>query len=231
MSFTEKKIGKLDCIEVAGDPEIGTIVLLHGFGSGNSDLVPLSRVFKGPRWIFPNGPVKIDFGNGYIGNAWFHIEIEKIQAALKNKEYETIKAAFSPDLEGAADEVREFFHELNIPHNKLVLGGFSQGAILAAESALSFSDQIQALLLFSGILVHEEKWKKEAPKHEGLPFFMSHGRNDDILPYQMALDLEKLLVEGGLKGKMHEFNGGHEIPFSLLLELQPFLSDIFTETR
>lgn len=218
------KIEGLDCIEVPGDPELGTIVLLHGYGANNMDLASLSRVYTGPRWIFPNGPIELPIAPDYVGRAWFHLDLEKIQQAFEKKEYEKISAAFSPELEEAQSVVRKFIAGLNIPHRQLTLGGFSQGAVLAIESALNFTDQIKSLLIFSGTLVHEASWRNLSHKHKGLPFFMSHGKNDRLLPFQMAENLERLLKEGGLEGRLHPFTGGHEIPFSLLLDLQPFLA-------
>ncbi|MCP5470373.1 MAG: dienelactone hydrolase family protein [Chlamydiales bacterium] len=227
MKFNEVEIGGLECIEVAGDPTQGTIVLFHGYGANALDLAPLARVFMGPRWLFPNGPVEIPIAADYTGRGWFNLDLDAIRGAVDKKQYDEIAAAFSPELEKAHTVVENFVEALHVPHDKLVLGGFSQGAVLAIESALRFYDQVKALLIFSGILVHEESWKEGMAKHKGLPFFQSHGRNDRMLPFALGEKLEKVLKEGGLDGRLHPFTGGHEIPFSLLLDLQPFLGRIF----
>ncbi len=227
MKFNEIKIGGIDCIEVPGDSALGTVVLLHGYGSTHSDLAPLSRVCPGPRWIFPNGFEKIVFGPDYTGYGWFPVDVIKIREAAEKKQFDEINKRLSPDLSRASKKLSLFLDELKTPHDKLVLGGFSQGAVMAIETALTFSEQIKALVILSGTVVHEAEWKDLCRKHQGLPFFMSHGKNDDVLPYLLAEKLEKLLLAGGLKGKMITFNGGHEVPFSLLLELQPFLNKLF----
>ncbi|MFN0065202.1 MAG: alpha/beta hydrolase [Chlamydiales bacterium] len=223
----ETKIGGLDAIEVQGDPELGTIVLLHGYGANFQDLIPISRVFRGPRWIFPNGPIQVPISSDYTGRAWFKINIEALQKASEKKEYEKISQALTPELDGAFACVQKFLAALKTPPSKLVLGGFSQGAILATEAALSLPDQIKGLLVLSGTLVHKESWQNLSQKHKGLPFFQSHGRDDHLLPFKMAQDLEQLLQENGLTGRLHPYTGGHEIPFSLLLDLQPFLARLF----
>ena len=227
MKFNEIKIGGLDCIEIPGDPELGTIVLLHGYGASNADLAPLSRICTGPRWIFPNGFEKIELAPDYTGYGWFPVDVVAIKTAAEENSFDDIDKALSTNLSQASQKLAIFLKELGAPLDKLVLGGFSQGAVIATETALTFSDQIKALVILSGSLVHAPKWKELCAKHKDLPFFMSHGKKDDVLPLEMAERLEKLLVEGGLKGKMITFNGGHEIPFSLLLELQPFLSRFF----
>lgn len=229
MKFNEITIGGVDCIEVPGDSDLGTIVLLHGYGSTNADLAPLSRVCAGPRWIFPRGFDKIVFGPDYTGYGWFPVDVMKIREAAQRNQFDEIDKRLAPDLTKASKKLSLFLDELETSHDKLVLGGFSQGAVVAVETALTFSDQIKALVILSGTVVHEAEWKALCSKHQGLRFFMSHGKNDDVLPYPLAEKLEKLLITGGLKGKMITFNGGHEVPFSLLLDLQPFLNNAISK--
>lgn len=226
MKLNEIKIGGLDCIEIPGDASKGTIVLLHGYGATNRDLTPLSRVCPDARWIFPAGPNKIEYGADYTGYAWFPVDVYGLQQAVGNKDFERVTQALSSDLVEASSKFQLFLKELDTASDKLVLGGFSQGAVIATDCALSLDTNPAGLVILSGTLAHEKRWTECASKHKELPFFMSHGRHDEILPVELAAKLEKLLLAGGLKGKLHTFNAGHEVPFSVLLDLQPFLSSI-----
>ena len=46
----------------------------------------------------------------------------------------------------------------------------------------------------------------------GMPLVLSHGRNDEILPFRTAETLRDLLATAGLPTEWVEFSGGHEIP-------------------
>lgn len=226
--FQVREVGDLQIVELPGDPNKGTIVLLHGFGADAFDLFPLSGVYKGPTWIFPQGPLQIQFAPGYTGRAWFPVNIELLTHAIREQRFDEIAQAFPPELNSAQATIENLLNELNIPRSKLILGGFSQGAVLAIETVLKSIERCGGLLIFSGTLINELSWKTLAPLHAKTPFFQSHGSNDPLLPLKKAQDLEKLLIDSGFKGKLHSFNGGHEIPHAILLQLSAFLKHIFS---
>lgn len=226
--MSEREVAGLRIAELSGDPNLGTIILLHGFGADAYDLFPLAQVFKGPQWIFPQAPLKVPLGPNYVGRAWFHVDIEALSQAIREKRFDQISEAFPPDLRSAQEAIENLIVELDIPRSKLILGGFSQGAVLAIETSLQSSLKCGGLLIFSGTLIHETQWRRLAPLHAHTPFFQSHGSNDPLLPMEKAEDLEKLLIDSGLKGQLHRFHGGHEIPHSTLAQLSHFLKKVFS---
>jgi phospholipase/carboxylesterase len=58
----------------------------------------------------------------------------------------------------------------------------------------------------------------------GLPVFMSHGRTDNILPFDLAERLHADLVAAGLVVMFVPFDGGHEIPEEVVTALGAFLA-------
>jgi len=225
--FQQRKIGELEVVELPGDPSIGAIVLLHGYGADAFDLSPLNEVYKGPTWIFPQAPLQIQFSAGYTGQAWFPIKMELLMRALREDRLDEIPDAFPPEIEQACSWVEEMLDRLDIPRSKVILGGFSQGAVLALETAFKSIKPCGGLLIFSGTLIHEKNWRELAPLHANTPFFQSHGSTDALLPIKKAEELEKLLINSGLKGTLHKFHGGHEIPRSIHLKLAAFLEQLF----
>lgn len=221
-----RKIAGLDTIVVPGDKNGLTIVLLHGFGASADDLAPLSHALNmrpRPTWVFPNGPLEISFAPGYTGRAWFPVNMEALQAALNAKQYDEVANAFPPEITDARGYINNLIDELGVLPSHLIIGGFSQGAVLATDTLLHSPHHLAGLLILSGTLICEPTWTKLAPVHAGTPFFQSHGTNDAILPHQKAQNLEKLLQAGGFKGKLHTFEGGHEIPPSTLSAAEKFL--------
>ncbi len=227
MHYKEKKAGPLEFIDVEGDPEAPIFLFFHGFGADAFDLLPFSQMFAHlsprPRWLFPHGPLKISLGGGYTGKAWFHIDFEKIQQAIQKKEWESVFLTFPQELVQAKALGEKLIAELDIPLSKLFIGGFSQGAVLATDIALSAVDKLAGLIILSGTLVDEKRWMRLASHQAGMHFFQSHGKNDPILPFPYAVKLEHLLTSNGLEGHLHAFEGGHEIPPSTISSLSRFL--------
>jgi len=227
MNIHRREIGGLQVVELPGDPKQGTIVLFHGFGADAMDLFPLSNVYKGPTWIFPQAPLQVQFMPGYVGRAWFPIDMEVLSKSHRENSFEDIASAFPPDLTQVSSIANRFVDQLDTPRSKLVLGGFSQGAILAVETMLSSMIRCGGLLIFSGTYLESLRWKPKIHPHANTHFFQSHGMHDPLLPLRKAEELEKLLLEGGLHGRLHTFQGGHEIPPSILSKLSLFLQSLF----
>jgi phospholipase/carboxylesterase len=57
-----------------------------------------------------------------------------------------------------------------------------------------------------------------------VPVFMSHGKGDPVLPFQIADDLHGLLRAAHHEVTWVPFAGGHEIPAPVLSQLHSFLA-------
>jgi phospholipase/carboxylesterase len=107
--------------------------------------------------------------------------------------------------------------------SKIVLGGFSQGAMLSCDVALRTARPLAALVMLSGTLVAEEQWRLLMPQRSRLPAFLSHGDADRMLPFSQAERLKDLLAGAGLAVTWVPFRGGHEIPSPVIDALGVFL--------
>lgn len=229
MSDRLRKIGPLDVVEIKGSNRGPCIVLFHGFGADCYDLTPLSQAVKAPSgssWYFPNGTVQVPVGPGFTGRAWFHIDIQALERAMAMGRHRDMSKTVPPGLEKAKMMAHEFLGSLGRPPEDIVIGGFSQGAMLATDIALSSQSNYRALVILSGTLIKEEDWRTLAPLHKGMPFFQSHGDTDAILDPAAAEKLEILLREAGLVGHLEIFRGGHEIPNTVLKHLSQFLMNV-----
>jgi phospholipase/carboxylesterase len=191
------------------------IVLLHGFGAPGDDLAPLWRVIDAPtgaRWAFPAAPLALE-GAGFGGRAWWMVDIE---ARMRDTERgDDRPTRESPEgMSEAHARVVAMLAELDarLKPPKVVLGGFSQGAILACDIALRTSRAIAGVALLSGTLVARDEWAPLVAARRGLPVFQSHGTADPILPYPQAEKLRDMLRDGGAEVTWVPFRGGHEIP-------------------
>ncbi|HEY3501006.1 MAG TPA: hypothetical protein VGK73_40210 [Polyangiaceae bacterium] len=236
----EQKLGSLT-VRIAGGPDREgggdgpVLVLCHGFGAPGTDLVPLFRALRVEpevRFVFPMAPLVLDprAPAELAPRAWWMIDMSRLTSARSEadmialaKETPSGLAAAREALGGMLEALE---HELSAPPERVVLGGFSQGAMLACDATLRAERPPAGLVLLSGAPICEPDWRELAPRRTGMRVLQSHGRADPILPYAGAEWLKELLQAGGLDVEFVPFAGGHGIPDSVLERLGPFVETV-----
>jgi phospholipase/carboxylesterase len=201
------------------------VVLLHGFGAPGDDLAPFWRVIDAPpgtRWAFPAAPLALD-GTG--GRAWWMIDIEQRIRAAERGDLDRLTHEVPEGLAHARERVVAVLDALEkeLRPSHLVLGGFSQGAILSCDVALRTRRRLAGITLLSGTLVAKDDWAALTSQRAGLPVFQSHGASDPLLPFPQAETLRNMLREGGADVTWVPFRGGHEIPAAVVDALGPWM--------
>jgi phospholipase/carboxylesterase len=204
------------------------VVLLHGFGAPGDDLVALWKMIRVPdeiRFVFPVAPLALD-GGLQGSRAWWMLDMERIARDAASGRERDVHAI--PDgLPEARAHIMALLDELEqqcgLPSEKIILGGFSQGAMLACDTVLRTNRPFAGLILLSGTLIAKNEWMPLMPNRKGLPVFQSHGTDDPLLPCGTAKDLRDTMTSQGIPVEWHEFRGGHEIPFGILEQLGSFL--------
>ena len=203
-----------------GGGEGPLVVLMHGFGAPGDDLVPLARVLDVPREVrfaFPEAP--LDLGpEAQGGRAWWWIDMMKVQLAAMRGEVIDRSQSVPEGLTEARESVIAMLGELGraLAPSQIVIGGFSQGAMLACDVALRTEIPLAGLALLSGTMIAEKQWSETASRRRGLRAVVSHGQNDPILPFVGGERLRDFLTAAGLEVKWVPFRGAHEIPPSAL---------------
>lgn len=215
---------------VVGPPDASTLaVLLHGFGAGGDDLVPLAVEIEIERelahrgggapapvcYVFPEAPLELGGAYG-DARAWWLLDLARLEEDLRRGAPRDRRDEVPDGLPAARDQVLRLLDHaaarLAAPGARLVLGGFSQGAMLALDVALHRSAPPRALVLMSGTLINEAAWQPRFPALRGVPVLLSHGRADALLPFSAAEVLRDRLRAAGAEIAWHAFVGGHEIP-------------------
>jgi phospholipase/carboxylesterase len=235
MQAERVKWGGLNAVVASGVPRGETpkliVVLCHGFGAPGSDLVALAQALEliDPRlenkiaYVFPAAPLALAQHGIGGGRAWWMIDLERL---IYNPTAETLarfRNECTPGLPDAREKLLALLAEASqhfgLPIERFVLGGFSQGAMLATDVALRLPLAPAALCILSGGLTNEREWLPLAPNRAGLPVLQSHGRHDSVLPFATGEALRDLLVSAGAKVDFLAFNGEHEIPQAVLQRL------------
>lgn len=206
-----------------------TVLMLHGYGADAHDLATLAREFRTKRqirYIFLNAPQTVIIDSYMTGRAWFEIDILELSLVMQRGNFEQFTQVVPKGLAHVREQVLGFIDAAELDVSKTILGGFSQGAMLATDVALHLNEMPKGLLLFSTSLINEKEWKQLLPLKKGLSFFQSHGQNDPLLRVEIAMRLENLLRGNGLKGKLQLFGGAHEIPYPVIESAQKFLDTV-----
>jgi phospholipase/carboxylesterase len=191
-----------------------TVVMMHGFGAPGDDLVDLARSVETPdgtRFVFPEGPLELP---GLYGDAraWWMLDLARIERALAGI-VEDRSEEIPEGLAEARDQIDALLGELVAGGaRRIVIGGFSQGAMLALDVALHTAHPIAGVAFLSGTRINGTAWAERLARVRGLPVAMTHGRRDALLPFAVAESLRDQLRAAGADVDWVEFAGGHEIP-------------------
>ncbi|WP_156864937.1 alpha/beta hydrolase [Pajaroellobacter abortibovis] len=211
-------------------------VLLHGFGADPYDLAPLASTLSLPnevRWVFPEAPLPLESGF-HSGRAWWMIDLGHLQTMLANHR----GAELAQEVPNGLHEARAYLsqvleaieHDLHGHHSLLILGGFSQGAILSCDLAFCLDRRLSALIVLSGTIVAENEWEQGIARRMNLPIFQSHGDSDPILPFEGGVRLHQKMEQKHLKTTWCPFEGGHIIGPAVIIELKAFLEKMLSSS-
>jgi phospholipase/carboxylesterase len=204
-----------------------TFVLLHGYGSKAEDWIPFVdtiRIPAGGRFVFPRAPGFTVPPDGPVGGrGWWHLDLAA--HIPPGRSIPDLSATRPAGIRDAAARVGDLLARIELhPGGPVVLGGFSQGAMIASQVAFESDAPLVGLILLSGTLVDEATWQKHYARRQGLPVFIAHGRSDQVLPFRLAQRMREQLQEAGLQVTWHPFAGGHEIPAEVVDDLNRFIA-------
>ena len=196
-----------------------SVVLMHGFGAGGEDLVGLAREL-GPqpnvRFLFPAAPLLLE-GDPDGARAWWMIDFARLERMQRSGRDQRSVDEIPDGLAEARAAIDSLLDQLAADGTqRIILGGFSQGSMLALDVALHRQAPIAGLALMSTTHINGAAWKERLERVRGVPIFMSHGSRDPLLPFATARDLRDLLAAAGADVDWVEFPGGHEIPRPVL---------------
>jgi phospholipase/carboxylesterase len=210
----------------AGPP---TLVLLHGYGSSAERWAPFTKTIRWPpggRFVFPQGPDLAARTDGVLdGRAWWPLDL--LSDIPPGQSLPDLSQTRPEGLKDAAALVEDLVDGLQRSSDgPIVLGGFSQGAMVASEVAFRSDVKLRALVLLSGTLVDEASWERHFESRRGTPVFLAHGRADRTLPFAAAERFRLKLEAAGVKVTWVPFDGGHEIPATVVVALNGFIDGL-----
>jgi phospholipase/carboxylesterase len=196
----------------AGEAE-GALVLVHGRGSNEHDLLGLHDALDPERLLHgycPRGPLSLPPGGAH----WYMVP------RVGYPDPATFAEGFAA-LAGFVD---------SLPYEQVVIGGFSQGAVMSLAVGLGAGrPRPAAVIAFSGFVPVVEGWQL-APAGPLPPVALSHGTYDPVIPVEFAHRSLAQLEAAGAEVLYRESPIGHAIDPEFVAELRPWLRVAVTRT-
>ncbi len=201
--------------DVAGDPE-GLLVLFHGRGADESDLWPLFDMLDPEGRLAgasPRGPLALPPGGAH----WYQV------ARVGYPDPGT----FHPIFERATRWLDALVAEVATGFDRVVLGGFSQGAVMSYALGLGAGRPRPAgLLAFSGFIPTVDGFDLDLSEMGGRPVAIGHGVYDPIIGVEWGRTARDRLTEAGADVSYRESPIPHTIDPGWVDECRAWLDKV-----
>lgn len=191
-----------------------TIIAMHGRGADENDLVPLVLSLERPDLLLISPRAPFTFPSG--GYTWYDV----VQEGVPNPQ------VFGQSLTLFQKFIDEITAGYPVDSDRLVLLGFSQGSVMAYATALSHPTSFRAVAALSGYIPLRSGLKFDLDKLNTLPFFISHGMYDEIIPTRFGRQAAEFLKEAKAQVTYREYAMGHQVSNETMLDLSRWLKAI-----
>jgi phospholipase/carboxylesterase len=198
----------------AGEPA-GALVLFHGRGADEHDLFPLLDALDPERQLVgatPRGPLSLPPGGAH----WY------ILGGIGTPERETFSASYV----AASGWLEGFLHEHRIASDRLVLGGFSQGGVIAYSLGLGAGrPRPAAIVAFSSFIPTVEGFSLDLSPPLP-PIAIGHGTLDPVIEVDWGRRARAVLEGAGADVLYRETPMFHQIDPAFIREVSDWLGAV-----
>jgi phospholipase/carboxylesterase len=195
----------------SGDPH-GALVLFHGRGTDENDLFPLLDLLDPDRRLLgatARGPLSLPPG----GSHWYIVR----QIGFPDRD------TFLSTYAQAGGWLDDLLARHDIPPERAVLGGFSQGAVMSYALGLGADRPRPAgIMALSGFVPTVEGFELGDPT--GLPVAIGHGTFDPVIGVEFGRAARDRLTEAGAEVSYREAAMAHAIDPAFMRELPDWIS-------
>lgn len=207
-------------------PPLGSVIWLHGLGADGHDFAPIVPELKlhkelPLRFVFPHAPMQpVTINNGYVMRAWFDIQSLDIHQKIDER---GIKSSVKIVNELIQTEV-----DTGVPIDKIVLAGFSQGAVIALMAGLQYDQSLAGIMALSGFLPHAESLLSHANMANAkTPIFIGHGREDFVVPFPLGERTADVLLKNHYPVTAKYYPIAHTVSVEEINDISRWLQHLF----
>jgi phospholipase/carboxylesterase len=202
--------------EAAGDPD-GALVLLHGRGADERDLFPLLDALDPERRFVgatPRGPLALPPGGAH----WYAL------GGIGTPERTTFDASYA----ALTEWLDAFLAERGVGHDRLALGGFSQGGVMSYAIGLGRGrPRPAALTVFSSFIPRVEGFELDLSTPPPLPpVAIGHGTLDPVIGVEWGRQARDVLEAAGAEVLYRETPMYHQLDPDFVHEVSRWLERV-----
>tara|TARA_X000001036_G_C20593708_1_gene771935 strand:+ start:671 stop:1324 length:654 start_codon:yes stop_codon:yes gene_type:complete len=180
------------------------VILCHGYGGDGKDISILASYWRAhlPDTIFicPDAPERCEASS--MGFQWFDLIDQNPEQILSKSLVAEIK------LNKLIDEVKE---KNELKANKIVIGGFSQGCMIALQTGIKRKDKINSIIGYSGKLIDKKHLEKNVNSRPNI--ILMHGDADQVVTIDCLLEAKEFFNKQDYEIETKIFrNCEHRIP-------------------
>jgi phospholipase/carboxylesterase len=182
-------------------PDPALLLLLHGVGSNERDLMGLEPLLS-KRFHVVSARSPLELGPDRFGFFGVTFTPGPVHNAMEAEEGRLILLDF----------IDEIGARYGVPHDRIFLMGFSQGAIMSLSVALTAPERVGGIVAISGRILPEIGSEPSTlPDHGGLAVLVTHGVHDSKLPIEHGRTSRDTLAGLNVALDYREYGMGHEI--------------------
>jgi phospholipase/carboxylesterase len=201
---------------------VAVVIWLHGLGADGHDFEPIVPQLHLPadlpvRFVFPHAPeMAVTAFAGQRARAWFDFSLDG-----------------STDMPGLKKSVAKI-HDLiqneidnGVASERILLAGFSQGGVLAFETALYYPKPLAGILALSTFLADSSGLGSSRAKlNAQIPILLCHGQQDMVLPMALGKSAYDVLRGKGYSVEWREYPMGHEVCLEEIQHISRWLQQV-----
>ena len=179
------------------------LVLMHGVGSNEQDLFGLARMLPPQFHVLSLRAPYVLSPDSY---AWFEFDVLPSGERRIDEEQERESRFLVGEMVASASQ------QLGVPPERIVVGGFSQGGIMALSLLLTKPESVRAALVWHSRLLPQVVPHIAPPEAwEGRARGVGHASPYNVIPPSAAQATRELARTLPLKLSGTDFPGAHEI--------------------
>lgn len=208
------------------------LIFLHGLGDTPAGWSSLEHQLPGIepslanlKYVFPSSPtIPISINGGMTMPGWFDLYDWPIAVGVKDDHEGLSKAVNS------VENCVKLLEQEGISRDRIAVGGFSQGAAVALQSAFSGKGSFAACVSLSGWVTFKDVSADDKVKKT--PLFLGHGSEDDKVLFEQQQHAEITLMAQGVENiESKSYRMGHSSHPQEMEDMAKFLNKIFYESK
>ncbi len=184
----------------------GTVIWMHGLGDSSEGWAPemqfLQKSAPHIKFILPTAPnVPVSLSGGMRMPAWH--DVKRLDKIL-DEDFQGLDESIAAVKRLIDEECKSG----RITSDKVIVGGFSQGAAMSLMVGYTYPSKLAGVAVFSGYLPRYEKFSEFlSDKNKNTPAYIGHGTADNVVSIRAAEKIDEVLSTHNIPHEFKSFAG------------------------